>query len=212
MAEKDKKNALTAKILILGDSSVGKSSLLMRFTEGVFSANLTTTVGIDYKMKKIKVDDLEIRLQIWDTAGQEKYRALAQNYYKNAMGVLLVFDLTEASTFENVRNWIRQIKNHAGENICKILVANKCDMTEERQVQKDEIKELAQDIGMECFEVSAKSGENVESVFMHMSKDIRKKFFPNAKAEDLVEEKKDGKKLKTNNTDEDAGISKAKCC
>lgn len=209
MADKDKKNNLTAKILILGDSSVGKSSLLMRFTEGVFSANLATTVGIDYKLKKVKLEDLEIKLQIWDTAGQEKYRALAQNYYKNSMGVLLVFDLTDANSFENVRNWVRQIKNHAGENICKLLIANKADMKDDRKVSEEEIKELAQDINMECFEVSAKVGTNVEEAFMRLAGEIKKKFFPNVNSADAG--KKDNINLKKSKED-DSGVSKTKCC
>lgn len=203
------KTNLTAKILILGDSSVGKSSILMRYTENTFNTNMATTVGIDYKLKKIKVDDVELKLQIWDTAGQEKYRSLAQNYYKNSMGVLLVFDVTEEDTFDNVRNWVRQIKNHAGENICKVLIANKADLTEERVIQTDQIKELSSDINMEAFECSAKTGMNIEAAFLHLAKEIKKKFFPYATSGNDGGQKDGGRRLEPH--DDESGISKTKC-
>jgi len=210
MEQNKTKQNLTAKILILGDSSVGKSSILMRYTDNTFATNMTTTVGIDYKLKKIKVDDVELKLQIWDTAGQEKYRSLAQNYYKNSMGVLLVFDVTEEDTFDNVRNWVRQIKNHAGENICKVLLANKADLTEERVIQSEQILELAADVNMQAFECSAKTGLNIEQAFLYLAREIKKKFFPYATgSSDATVAKPEGKKLRAH--DDEDGISKTKC-
>jgi small GTP-binding protein len=166
-----------AKLLIIGDSRVGKSSILTRFTENFFSQHTIMTVGIDYKTKKITVDGCEIKLQIWDTAGQERYRSITQNFYKNTMGVIVVFDLTDEASFENVRNWLRQIKTHAGENVCKILVGNKCDMPEARAVARERIDEFAKEIDIEYFEASAKNNENIAEAFTCISKTVKDKFF-----------------------------------
>eukprot|EP00331_Platyophrya_macrostoma_P022652 CAMPEP_0176455568 /NCGR_PEP_ID=MMETSP0127-20121128/30705_1 /TAXON_ID=938130 /ORGANISM="Platyophrya macrostoma, Strain WH" /LENGTH=174 /DNA_ID=CAMNT_0017845231 /DNA_START=157 /DNA_END=682 /DNA_ORIENTATION=- len=145
------------------------------------------TVGIDYKTKKIKVDGSEIKLQIWDTAGQEKYRSITQNFYKNAMGVIIVFDLTDEGTFDNVRNWIRQIKNHAGENVCRLLVGNKCDI-EENKIPKEKIAEFVKEVDIEYFETSAKSNININEAFYSIAKDIKSKYLKGADELPPIEE------------------------
>jgi len=180
-ATKSPTKEAVAKLLIIGDSRVGKSSILTRFTENFFSQHTIMTVGIDYKTKKIAVDGCEIKLQIWDTAGQERYRSITQNFYKNTMGVIVVFDLTDEASFENVRNWLRQIKTHAGENVCKILVGNKSDMPEARAVTKDKIDEFTKEISIEYFEASAKNNENIAEAFTSISKMVKEKFFANLK-------------------------------
>lgn len=186
------KTDCAAKVLLIGDSKVGKSCIITRFTENFFTLNTATTVGmhysnfchllgIDYKTKKVRVDDVEIKLQIWDTAGQEKYKSITQNFYKGANGILVVFDLTDMLTFESVSNWLRQIKSQIGDNVSQLIVANKADLVKERVVSKDQIQALCKEVGVECLEVSAKSGEGVTEAFMTISKDIKDRFFPNAR-------------------------------
>mmetsp|Transcript_47710 Transcript_47710/g.55176 ORF Transcript_47710/g.55176 Transcript_47710/m.55176 type:complete len:212 (-) Transcript_47710:180-815(-) len=184
----DSKNKeFVAKLLIIGDQRVGKSCILTRFTENFYTPHSIMTVGIDYKTKKIKVDGSEIKLQIWDTAGQEKYRSITQNFYKNAMGVIIVFDLTDEGTFDNVRNWIRQIKNHAGENVCRLLVGNKCDI-EENKIPKEKIAEFVKEVDIEYFETSAKSNININEAFYSIAKDIKSKYLKGADELPPIEE------------------------
>lgn len=197
----------TAKILIIGDSGVGKSCMMIRFSDNIYPENASTTVGIDYKAKKIKIDDVELKLTLWDTAGQEKYRALATSFYKNAMGIMVVFDLTNKISFENVRNWMRQIKKNADENVCKILIGNKLDAQYERVVNLNEIEDLARELGVQYFEVSAKTGQNVTTAFMQLSRDIKNKYFANLKT---VTEQKQNITLKKDN--EHDRMNKGKCC
>lgn len=155
----------------------------------------------------MKVEEVEIKLQIWDTAGQERYRSIAQNFYKNAMGVIIVFDITDQNTFNNIRNWMRQVKNNAGENVCKILVGNKSDIKESRTVKEEDIKELAEDLNnVKYFEVSAKTGENVTEAFMNLAKEIKRTHFKDVKQEVT---RPQGTNLRRG--EEDEGVSKT-CC
>ena len=111
------KKEISCKVLILGESKVGKSSILNRFTEGVFTDNLPPTLGIDYKIMKMVVDDTDVKLQIWDTAGQERFRAITESFYRGCHGVILVFDVSDKETFEKVKGWIRSIKEKAGKGL-----------------------------------------------------------------------------------------------
>jgi small GTP-binding protein len=168
-----------AKILLVGDSSVGKSSIMMRFIDNFFNESMTTTVGADFKSKRVKVDDTELKLIIWDTAGQEKYRSLAQNFYKNALGVFIVFDITNRATFTNIEGWVKQVQKNTGEEVIKWLLGNKADLESERQVSKEEIDETCRKLSLQYLEVSAKSGTNINTSFMNISKDIKNKYFSN---------------------------------
>ncbi|WZZ21695.1 hypothetical protein YC2023_123082 [Brassica napus] len=123
------------KLLLIGDSGVGKSCLLLRFSDGSFTTSFITTIGIDFKIRTIELDGKRIKLQIWDTAGQERFRTITTAYYRGAMGILLVYDVTDESSFNNIRNWIRNIEQHASDNVNKILVGNKADMDESKRVQ-----------------------------------------------------------------------------
>ena len=122
------------KLLLIGDSGVGKSCLLLRFSDGSFTTSFITTIGIDFKIKTVELDGKRIKLQIWDTAGQERFRTITTAYYRGAMGILLVYDVTDESSFNNIRNWIRNIEQHASDNVNKILVGNKADMDESKRV------------------------------------------------------------------------------
>ena len=160
------KNELFYKILILGDTSVGKTCVLTRYTDNRFEKNYLSTIGIDYKLKNIKLDNGKtVKLQIWDTIGQERYRAVTKNYYKGAHGIILIYDITDRETFENVRNWIKSIKTEADEKVVVILVGNKCDFEEKRQVSKEEGEQLAQELNLPFFECSAKENKNINEAF-----------------------------------------------
>ncbi|KAJ8760542.1 hypothetical protein K2173_015209 [Erythroxylum novogranatense] len=121
------------KLLLIGDSGVGKSCLLLRFSDGSFTTSFITTIGIDFKIRTIELDGKRIKLQIWDAAGQERFRTITTAYYRGAMGILLVYDVTDESSF-NIRNWIRNIEQHASDNVNKILIGNKADMDESKRL------------------------------------------------------------------------------
>jgi len=163
------------KLLLIGDSGVGKSCLLLRFCDDSFNPTFITTIGIDFKIRTIDLDGKRIKLQIWDTAGQERFRTITTAYYRGAMGILLVYDVTDERSFNNVRNWIRNIEQHASEGVNKILLGNKCDMKEKRAVDKERGQALADEYGLKFLEVSAKSNINVEEAFVSLARDIKKR-------------------------------------
>ena len=157
---------LVFKILMLGDSEVGKSCFLMRYSDNVFVENYITTIGLDYKLKSIKLDSGKvIKVQLWDTAGQDKYRTIAKNYYKGSHGILLLYDVTKLSSFENIREWIQDIRQEVSEKAIIFLIGNKIDLEEKRKITKEKGEELAEEYKIPFFEASAKSGENVDEVF-----------------------------------------------
>ncbi|KAH8961672.1 hypothetical protein BDL97_05G061200 [Sphagnum fallax] len=162
------------KLLLIGDSGVGKSCLLLRFSDDTFTTSFITTIGIDFKIRIIELDNRLIKLQIWDTAGQERFRTITTAYYRGAMGILLVYDVTDESSFNNIRNWIRNIELHASDNVNKILVGNKADMDEsKRAVPTAKGQALADEFGIKFFETSAKTNLNVENVFFTIARDIK---------------------------------------
>jgi len=163
------------KLLLIGDSGVGKSCLLLRFSDDSFTPSFITTIGIDFKIRTIELEGKRIKLQIWDTAGQERFRTITTAYYRGAMGILLVYDVTDEKSFSNIRNWIRNIEQHATENVNKMLVGNKCDMVDKRVVEAERGKALADEYNIKFMETSAKSSINVEEAFITLAKDIKKR-------------------------------------
>lgn len=143
-------------MLLIGNSGVGKSCLLLRYAENSFNENFFNTIGVDFKLKTVKHDGQLIKLQIWDTAGQERFRTLTASYYRGAQGIIIVYDVTDRDSFENVRTWISEIEKYSQQTVCKILVGNKCDMVESRQVTPEEGRELAEQFHMPFLETSAK--------------------------------------------------------
>ena len=157
---------LVYKILLLGDSEVGKSCFLMRYADNVFVENYITTIGLDYKLKYIQLDSGQvIKVQLWDTAGQDRYRTIAKNYYKGSHGILLLYDVTKLSSFENIREWIKDIREEVYEKAIIFLIGNKIDKKDQIKIKTEEGTKLAEEFNLPFFEASAKSGENVDEIF-----------------------------------------------
>merc|ERR1712226_1673506 len=131
------------KLLLIGDSGVGKSCLLLRFADDSYLDSYISTIGVDFKIRTVEQDGKTIKLQIWDTAGQERFRTITSSYYRGAHGIIIVYDVTDQETFNNVRTWITEIEKYSSAGVCKILVGNKCDKEPQRQVSKEEGQEFA---------------------------------------------------------------------
>jgi len=169
------------KLLLIGDSGVGKTAIMLQYADNTFSETFITTVGIDYKYKFMKVRDEKtgkmenIRLEIWDTAGQERFKAITRSYLRGAEGILLVYDITDKTSFEDVKTWMAQIEQFA-ENVCnKVLVGNKCDLEDDRAVTRDEGEEMAKNYGINFYEASAKSNLNIAEAFGDLAKQVLKR-------------------------------------
>ncbi|XP_061098485.1 ras-related protein Rab-8A-like isoform X2 [Conger conger] len=163
------------KLLLIGDSGVGKTCVLFRFSEDAFNSTFISTIGIDFKIRTIELDGKKIKLQIWDTAGQERFRTITTAYYRGAMGIMLVYDITSQKSFDNIKNWIRNIEEHASADVEKMILGNKCDVNDKRQVSKDRGEELALEYGIKFMETSAKANINVENAFLLLARDIKAK-------------------------------------
>jgi len=166
------------KLLTLGDTTVGKTSIVLRFSDDKFDENQFATIGIDFKTKYIKVRDASVKVLIWDTAGQEKFRNIAKQYYKGANGVLLVYDICNRKSFERVEFWMNELKeNNQIESLYTILVANKIDLENKRVVTREEGEKYAEDNNISYFEVSAKTGEGIVDLFNNITKGTIDKIF-----------------------------------
>jgi len=156
------------KLLLVGDTAVGKSSLLLRFTDGTFDTDLQSTIGVDFKVKQMRVAGKAVKATIWDTAGQERFRTLTSSYYRGAHGIILVYDVTRPETFQHLAQWLAEIEMYSpggGKNVIKLLVGNKSDLAQDRAVQRAEGEAWAREGGMLFLESSAKNADNVKAVF-----------------------------------------------
>jgi len=161
------------KLLLIGDSGVGKSCLLLRFADDTYTESYISTIGVDFKIRTVELDGKTIKLQIWDTAGQERFRTITSSYYRGAHGIIVVYDVTDSESFNNVKQWLHEIDRYASENVNKLLVGNKADLTSKRAVTFDQGKEFADSLGIEFLETSAKNATNVEKAFMTMAAQIK---------------------------------------
>ncbi|XP_046841209.1 ras-related protein Rab-35-like [Xenia sp. Carnegie-2017] len=159
------------KLLIIGDSGVGKSSLLLRFADNTFTGTYITTIGVDFKIRTIEINGEKIKLQIWDTAGQERFRTITSTYYRGTHGVIVVYDVTSAETFVNVKRWLHEIEQNC-DDVARVLVGNKNDCPEKKVVITEDATNFSQQIGIKMFETSAKDNINVEAVFTEITKDV----------------------------------------
>ena len=188
------------KILVLGDPSVGKSCFLIRYTEDTFQDVYLSTIGMDCKYKDVILEeDKSIRLQISDTAGQDRFRSITKNLYKGAAGIMLIYDITNRNTFDNVKKWVNSIKEEVTSKVVIILVGNKIDLDKKRQVQTDEGEQIAEEFDMPFFECSALTGENINSAFETLAKKL---------VEVKAKAKQHGEQLKQNKV----GGEKKSCC
>lgn len=156
------------KAVLIGDSGVGKSNMLSRFAKDEFRLDSKPTIGVEFAYRNIRVKDKLIKAQIWDTAGQERFRAITSSYYRGALGALLVYDITRRSSYESVGRWLVELREFGGEDMVVILVGNKCDLGESREVEEEEGKEFAETEGLCFMETSALKNLNVEQVFLQM--------------------------------------------
>lgn len=163
------------KLLLIGDSGVGKTSILFKFSEDTFSPAFISTIGIDFKIRTIEVDGKKIKLQVWDTAGQERFRTITTAYYRGAMGIMLVYDVSNLKSFENISNWIRNIEMHATQDVELMILGNKCDIADKRQVSKEKGEQLALQHNIKFMETSAKATINIEEAFTTLARDIKLK-------------------------------------
>ena len=155
---------INLKILILGDSSVGKTSLLLKYADGYFPTIYVATIGIEYKVKKININGADINLQIWDTAGQERFRSITKNFMKGADGIMYVYDITQKSSFDNLKSWIRS-SEESTEGFKKLIAGNKSDLEIDRVVQNESLTKYCEDKNIKGLEVSAKTGSKVNEAF-----------------------------------------------
>mmetsp|Transcript_20928 Transcript_20928/g.35291 ORF Transcript_20928/g.35291 Transcript_20928/m.35291 type:complete len:214 (-) Transcript_20928:339-980(-) len=160
------------KVVLIGDSGVGKSNLLSRFTRNEFNLESKSTIGVEFATKSINVDGKVVKAQIWDTAGQERYRAITSAYYRGAVGALLVYDISKHITFENVERWLKELRDHAEPNIVVMLVGNKSDLRHRRTVPTEEAMAFAENNSLAFIETSALDSTGVEEAFRQILTEI----------------------------------------
>jgi len=161
------------KLLLIGNSAVGKSSLLLRFSDNIFNESFLPTIGVDFKIRTFDLTGKTVKLQIWDTAGQERFKTITSSYYKGAHGIILTYDITDKQSFKDIENWLTEVEKFANENVIKLLVGNKSDMESSRQVKFEEGKEFADSLGIPFIETSAKNSTNVEKAFFTLANEIK---------------------------------------
>ncbi|OWF56414.1 GTP-binding protein YPTC1 [Mizuhopecten yessoensis] len=161
------------KYLLIGDSGVGKSNLLLRFADDVFSETHIATIGVDFKIRTVNIENNIVQLHIWDTAGQDRFKSITSSFYRGAHGIMLVYDVTDMDSFINVEKWLQEVDKQRGRDNSIILVGNKSDMTSKRVVTWEMGKEYADKLGVLYLETSAKTSTNVETLFLTMAADIK---------------------------------------
>ena len=176
MANKNNEKTYEVRVITLGDSGVGKTNVIYRFTKNKFSSDYYSTIGIDTKLKSVKLDNgCEIKYKIFDTAGQERYKSISKNYIKKANSILLMYDIANEETFNNIENWMTKIKDNSGSDTCIILVGTKCDLENEREVSKESGEKLAKEYGFHFYETSSKENIKIKEVFYDIAEQIIEK-------------------------------------
>eukprot|EP00545_Synedropsis_sp_CCMP1620_P008158 CAMPEP_0119012936 /NCGR_PEP_ID=MMETSP1176-20130426/7707_1 /TAXON_ID=265551 /ORGANISM="Synedropsis recta cf, Strain CCMP1620" /LENGTH=211 /DNA_ID=CAMNT_0006965975 /DNA_START=54 /DNA_END=689 /DNA_ORIENTATION=- len=160
------------KLVLIGDSGVGKSCLLLRFADDAFTESYISTIGVDFRFRTVKIEKKTVKLQIWDTAGQERFRTITSAYYRGADGIIMVYDVTSQESFDHVNDWLKEVNRYAAEGTVKLLVGNKSDRTADKVVEEEQAKEFADDLGIAFLETSAKSAKNVEEAFLTMAGEL----------------------------------------
>ena len=163
------------KILLIGDSGVGKSHLLLRFADDTYTASYISTIGVDFKIRTVTISGKNCKLQIWDTAGQERFRTITSSYYRGAHCIMVCYDIADRETFKNLPNWLNEINKYASENILIKIVGLKLDLSDDRQVTSEEGLQFATTRGLLFDEVSSKDKENIEEVFLDLTREVLRK-------------------------------------
>ncbi|KAG6420585.1 hypothetical protein SASPL_117140 [Salvia splendens] len=201
------------KVVLIGDSGVGKSNLLSRFTKDEFSQQSKSTIGVEFATRSIQVDDKVVKAQIWDTAGQERYRAITSAYYRGAVGALLVYDVTRNVTFENVDRWLKELRGHTDSNIVVMLVGNKADLRHLRAIPTEKAKAFAERETTFFMETSALEALNVESAFTEVLTSIY--HVVSKKALDIGDDPSalpKGQTINIGNKDDVSAVKNSGCC
>ncbi|KAK9052567.1 hypothetical protein SSX86_029196 [Deinandra increscens subsp. villosa] len=201
------------KLVLIGDSGVGKSNLLSRFTRNEFSLDSKSTIGVEFATRSIQLDDKVVKAQIWDTAGQERYRAITSAYYRGAVGALLVYDVTRHVTFENVERWLKELRDHTDSNTVMMLVGNKSDLRHLRAVNSEDAKLFAEKENMYFMETSALESLNVETAFTEVLTQIHQ--VVSRKALDVGDDSAalpKGQTINVGNKDDVSALKKVGCC
>lgn len=199
------------KVVLIGDSGVGKSNLLSRFTRNEFCLESKSTIGVEFATRSIQVDGKTIKAQIWDTAGQERYRAITSAYYRGAVGALIIYDITKHVTYENVERWLKELRDHADSNIVIMLVGNKSDLRHLRAVVTEDAHAFAEKEGLSFIETSALESTNVENAFHKILTEIYRIVSKKALAQDEGAPSGPGEGTAINLGGDDAA-SKPGCC
>ena len=207
----NKNQEINLKILILGDSSVGKTTLLLKYVDGYYSTVYVATIGVEYKTKKVNINGIDLNLQIWDTAGQERFRGVTNNFIKGADGIVYAYDITKKSSFDSLKNWIMQAEE-SSRGFKKIIVGNKADLEDDREVSKESLKHFCENKNIQGIETSAKIGKNVNECFELIAKLI----IEGKSKEELIEKfsiegRSRGKSIVTRETFRKKN-DKKKCC
>ena len=209
------------KLILVGDSGVGKTNILSKYLKNDFDPDSKATVGVEFGTKNIEIDNKRIKVQIWDTAGQERYKSITSAYYKGSKGAFVVYDITRKTTFDNVDKWINELKNNGSEGVFIMLVGNKSDLKEKREISEEEVKKKAELYNVAFCETSALEGNNIEYAFESLINEITKKV--EKEKEKNIIKKEEGKTItldtnndkdKSKNGENDNKIkgSKNNCC
>ena len=198
------------KVLLLGNSDVGKSSILLRYVDSVWNETFVPTIGVDFKVKTVEIGDKKVKMQIWDTAGQERFRNVISTYFRGGNGLLLIYDITNKDSFKNLESWLIEIEKNASENILKLLIGNKSDLEEDREISKEEGQAFANRNGMQFMETSAKMNTNVDEAFQALGK-LMIEFNLGKNTTMASQNKNDKKKTLSASAGKDLN-SKKKCC
>ena len=202
---------LMVKVVIVGDSGVGKTNIMSKFLKNQFMEESKATIGVEFGSKLFNHEGHKIKAQIWDTAGQEKYKAITGAYYKGSKGALVVYDITQKKTFKNIEQWVNDLKAAGDPKITIILIGNKNDLDNKRQVSKDQGEEKARSFGCAFLETSAYSGDNIDKAFNLMVKEIYEKFSNDSTGEDELAPGSNGEDVKLDKVN-DKNIKKKSCC
>ena len=196
------------KVLLLGGSNVGKSSIFLRYIDDIWNDTFVPTIGVDFKIKSLELDNKLVKLQIWDTAGQERFKNIITSYYRGAHGILLIYDITDKDSFKSLQNWLIEIEKNAHKNVVKVLIGNKCDLDDKRVISYSQGKEFADSYGLKFIETSAKKNSNVNEAFELLSRELI-----NSNVEKKIGKNKETKKVTYSNAENlDINQKKKKGC